>query len=116
LGDGALYVIDSDDSCPTGYTALDWNKTGPAGVSGYEMVTDAVTVPANTVRADVTVNCPTGKVALGGGGSSETLEMSKPVVASGNAVGWEAQGRRADPNSGNPLTATVWAICATVAL
>jgi len=32
--DGSLRVIDSTATCPNGYTALNWNQTGPQGPNG----------------------------------------------------------------------------------
>jgi hypothetical protein len=77
---GALIAIDSSASCPSGYTALNWNQTGPTGsagtngtngtngVSGYEIVHQQVTLPYNVGNATTfVVSCPTGKVPLAGG-------------------------------------------------
>jgi hypothetical protein len=88
---GALIAIDSAASCPSGYTALNWNQTGPQGpagadgVSGYEHSTPAF-ADAQEVATGVwaagpaTAICPTGKVVLGGGvqvdGGNTTLSTS----------------------------------------
>jgi len=69
---GALLAIDSAASCPSGYTALNWNQTGPQGsagangVSGYEVVHQQVMMTGyepSTFQLD----CPTGKQPLSGG-------------------------------------------------
>lgn len=114
LGDGALYVIDSEDECPTGFTGLDWDQTSPSGVAGYEVVTASSTATTpQSQHHSTSVDCPTGKVALGGGGSGERLETTRPVVVEGVATGWFAQVGKLDNVGGTLLTATVWAICAT---
>jgi hypothetical protein len=55
--------------CPTGWSAVAWNKTGPQGapgVSGYQVVSTPVTVAGNTFTT-VSAQCPAGDVAIGGG-------------------------------------------------
>jgi len=67
--DGTLRAIDSAATCPSGWTALNWNQTGPqgpAGVSGHEVVTVAVNVPAHE-NGQASAFCPAGKVVTGGG-------------------------------------------------
>lgn len=61
IAQGQLMIIDSTDTCPTGYTTLNWNQQGVAGISGYEIVTK---VSANWWD---TVICPTGKKVVSGG-------------------------------------------------
>lgn len=112
LSQGQLYVIDSGDSCPTGDSALNWSQ---GGISGYSVVTDSATAasfPTQTITDDV--SCPSGTDALGGGATSEILTESRPLTASGVATGWEATGRKEDPNGGYDVTVSVWAICASV--
>ena len=115
LGTGDLYVIDDAATCPSGYTALNWNQEGSPGVSGYEVVTDSYTnTSAQSQTSSVEVNCPTGKVALGGGGSgSFFIQKSQPIVSGGSAVGWDVQVHE-EGNSSDPITAYGFAICATV--
>ena len=126
-----FFVIDSADSCPSGTTSLNWNQTGPQGptgtngtdgtngtngidgVSGYEVVsgTHVDTDPQHTTSA-LTVNCPTGKVALGGGvGDGPTLNYSRPVVVDNVATGWEGQIQEVG-NQSDPIRVNVWVICA----
>jgi hypothetical protein len=99
LGSGALYVIDSEDTCPSGFTALDWDQTAPSGLQGYEVIQEPFQVdgPIGAGTIDVTVDCPSGKVALGGGGLADAtasqptsdgsgwaLTISHPAVGSGS--------------------------------
>lgn len=55
---GALIAIDSTASCPSGYTALNWNQTGPPGLAGVHIV--------EIFYGDYTgqINCPAGETAL----------------------------------------------------
>jgi hypothetical protein len=82
---GSLIAIDSAASCPSGYTALNWSQTGPAGpqgpagadgVSGHEVVIQAFSAPANQVTS-AAVACPTGKKVTGGG---YTVGSTDPAV------------------------------------
>lgn len=57
--DGSLRAIDSAATCPNGWTALNWNQTGPPGLSGVHVVTVTFT---NNLPHDIV--CPTGEVAL----------------------------------------------------
>lgn len=79
---GMLIAIDSAASCPTGYTALNWNQTGPPGpagtngtngVSGYEVETcdlsgsGSTSLCTDTSSSGVfsgTLSCPAGKTAI----------------------------------------------------
>jgi hypothetical protein len=85
---GALIAIDSAASCPSGYTALNWNQTGPVGPQGPEGpqglaatstvatriihydVSDATTcqtcLPAGLTSKE-TVACPSETHAINGG-------------------------------------------------
>jgi hypothetical protein len=91
---GMLIVIDSAASCPTGYTALNWNQAGPPGpagtngtngVSGYEVVQGSVSVPADGGIHTGTISCPSGKVVLGGGTTSDEV-TGQP---SADGTGWD---------------------------
>jgi hypothetical protein len=124
---GDLRVVDSAASCPIGYTALNWNQTGPqgpAGVSGYERVENFFPLTPGFTYSAVwsTVQCPSGKQPLGGGGMAPeepggagwAIERTRPV--NGPPDGWEIQARRIvpgpTPEGTSPLR--VYAICATV--
>lgn len=125
LAQGQLYVIDSGSTCPTGYTALNWSQQGPTGpagpagangVSGYNVVSNTVTAsnPAGST-VEAIASCPSGDVALGGGGSSEFLEVSVPVMSGADAIGWRVVGRKSNYAPGDEqISASVWAICATL--
>lgn len=135
---GALIAIDSAASCPSGYTALNWNQTGPPGpagatgsagpagadgVSGYESVTNATTIPANSPLTfqSATVMCSSGKRVLGGGGSAQTgAEANHVLVRSqaaygGGLEGWSVTYRRTLDPLTSDSTITVQALCATMA-
>lgn len=104
-GNGALYIIDSEETCPTGFTALNWNQNG---FSGYEIVTATKQVDPPTNRTSIQVDCPIGKIALGGGGSAPVIETLRPTV---NGTGWFAQGSKRQFGSSGPLNVSVWATC-----
>jgi hypothetical protein len=62
---------------------------GASGVSGYEIVSHDQNIPDGTGQYD-TVNCPTGKKAVGGGFVADdfrdlTIQMSGPTA---NGSGW----------------------------
>jgi hypothetical protein len=121
---GDLIVIDSAASCPNGYTALDWNQTGSPGISGYERVENyfPLTPGVTYVTVGVTVQCPSGKQPLGGGGMAPeessgvgwAIERTRPV--NGPPDGWEIQARRTQsgptPEGTSPVR--VYAICAVM--
>jgi len=118
IGQGALHVIDSEATCPSGFTELSFNQVGQPGVSSYEVVTNTVTVTSGSAQtATADVNCPIGKKALGGGasgGNDELVRNTEPILTGGDATGWRARVREADPNSSASIVAQVWAICAEV--
>jgi hypothetical protein len=70
---GAVIVIDSAASCPSGYTALNWNQTGPTGPpgpSGFQRVLSIQHFEASPSAVGQffgTVNCPTGMQVVGAG-------------------------------------------------
>ena len=115
LGSGALYVIDSEEECPTGYAALNWDQTAPAGVAGYEVVTFSdSTSQAQAHTVSTQVACPAGKVALGGGVNGPIAMTSRPLLDVNNlATGWYGQVQEQEWTSSNPIHIQVWAICAT---
>jgi hypothetical protein len=82
---GALIAIDSAASCPSGYTALNWNQTGPQGPAGpgasitqvvkhYDQNTPGLSPGYGHLIE--TVSCPTGTHVLNGG-----VEHAAPVNA-----------------------------------
>lgn len=96
-GKGVLGVIDSTQSCPSGYTALNWNQTGPAGatgatgpaggLSGYEVVYSSVNWVTGTTDAiapgaigQYQPLCPTGKVVTGGGYTMNNNDYSDKMI------------------------------------
>jgi hypothetical protein len=95
---------------------------GPAGISGYEVVTRTRALRVGGDQDDLTVTCPAGKVAIGGGGWTDNYKSAMgPSVPIGNGViganpatGWYVQLRSIDVlfQNGN-LTVSV--ICAVVA-
>jgi hypothetical protein len=110
LGDGALYVIDSADSCPSGYTGLNWNQTTASGIAGYEVVSHQFEIPgprsAGTYSG--TVDCPAGKVALGGGAQGATLSWPKS-----DGSGWEVVVNTPALLSGDVFTFNARVACGT---
>jgi len=74
---GNVRVIDSGagQTCPTGWTPLNWSQTGPqgpagasGGVSGYEVVRQRLAWPSEPeVPVTLSATCPAGKVAIGAG-------------------------------------------------
>lgn len=87
IGQGQLYVIDSAAACPVGYTELDWNRSG---VSGYQVYTGSVIVngPHAAGTASGTISCPAGKVALGGGWPSGTVQAEPASDGTGWTYGF----------------------------
>ena len=86
-------------------------------MSAYEIVTAVSVSDANTTKS-VTVSCPGGKRALGGGGDvgpspaspNVSLQLSGPLAG---GAGWQARASESD-NISTPWTVSVIAICATV--
>jgi len=86
--------------------------TGPAGVSGYEVVQQSTAAAASRSQA-ITVNCPAGKVVLGGGGS--TSGDSGAVVTQSYPVGSASWSLTATtPTGTSDWQLTGYAICANV--
>jgi hypothetical protein len=135
--DGSIRVIDTAKTsiCPNGYTPLNWNQTGaqgptgPAGVSGYQIVFNSFPVVVGGMNADIAVEvyCPEGKRALGGGGQIPSdrdpsvqwvLTYSRPLTFPGAptdpAIGWLMQAHRFGSTSTTSGGISAWAICATV--
>jgi hypothetical protein len=119
---GALRVIDSEagQTCGSKEAALNWNQTGPqgpAGVSGYEYVSQHFTGPWSDDPVDGVVTCPAGKRVL------EEGVMTEPT---GRAIEGLDVVRGQGPNdiiaarifvdnaAGDLAGFTVWVICAFV--
>src|SRR6266545_1470430 len=101
---GALITIDSAASCPSGYTALNWNQTGPQGPSGItetQVVGQAFTGTGANGFFSASLSCPSGTFATGGGGETQAndpndfvIQDSQPLFTSGNPpTGWRVQWR-----------------------
>jgi hypothetical protein len=81
-GGGALKVIDEGKTCPKGWKGpITWNQQGVPGqdgFSGYEIVQaqglDPVEYSVNGISRQI--NCPEGKVPVGGGGGIGALTNS----------------------------------------
>jgi hypothetical protein len=118
---GTVVVVDDTASCPSGYTTLNWNQTGPAGpagadgVSGYEVVFKRSADTPGGLLAQVNVACPSGKVAVGGG-------YSNAVTTDGTVI-WEISATTPTPSGGwvviainvapDPRAIDVSAVCVT---
>lgn len=111
LGDGALYVIDSEATCPTGFTSLDWDQAAPVGLAGYEVVGEELAIagpdPAGTDTR--TIYCPTGKVVLGG---SAGTAAGRPRA---DGTGWEFDIAHPTVSPGSTFVSNQWVTCATEA-
>ncbi len=88
-------------------------EDGEDGVSGYEVVRETTEVPANQASASDEVDCPGGKVVVGGGAlpSSDNQFARFNVAFTGpqdDNSGWQASVTRAGPG---PWTLRVQAIC-----
>lgn len=86
---------------------------GAEGVSGYEVVIDLVDIAPGQQEVDHTVNCPSGKVAMGGGFRTTTDNYSWDMYESSpDGNGWHS---RADIKTGrgemSPLN--FYAVCVT---
>jgi hypothetical protein len=66
---GAPKIIDAEAGvvCGAGKQTLTWNQQGPAGVSGRQVVA-AESASSSLDYKQLQVNCPAGKVPVGGGG------------------------------------------------
>jgi hypothetical protein len=110
LGNGSLYVIDSAASCPTGYTALNWQQTAPVGIAGYQVVSHNFSVPGprGPSTYDDTVSCPAGKVALAGGVPGAVI--SWPTT---DGTGWDFEVNTPSVEAGAFLSINARVACAT---
>jgi hypothetical protein len=121
--DGSLRVIDTDagQTCPKGYTTLDWRQNG---YSEYQIAETQHDIPANYASDKVTVAawCPSGMKPLGGGGvgpevdgGAWVLYQSAPLNNAGQPVGWYVRLLRVGPAYGSATTAFAYAVCANTA-
>lgn len=100
---GALTVIDSTASCPSGTAALNWNQTGPQGAAGPSTGGSTgldLQIILATGTTTATANCPSDHPFLFGGGGYDpglSLVISAPAglpssseAETGNTpLGWE---------------------------
>lgn len=95
---GDVKIIDSTATCSSGYTAINWNQTGPqgpAGLSSTQYVSQGASGTANPGdHVSVQKACPTGTYVTGGGGnpnspSDWSLEVSEPLLDNGVPAGWK---------------------------
>jgi hypothetical protein len=122
--DGRALIIDSADTCPNGYTALNWNQTGvqgPQGVPGPAAGWEMVQEDAGTSGGQVAVSpdCPTGKFAVSGGwhftddlsgntGATQVIHDGPETTAPTLSQAWIV---RIIVTNGGTLRG--WAVCAT---
>ena len=115
---------------PTGAKGKTGNRgpAGPAGVSGYQLITQTfsdVSVPKSEggrgLSAVETVNCPSGKKAVGGGtdlGTNEAQATAQRDIAVSldgpNAAGsgWSAQLFNGSTTEDHAIDLRIFAICA----
>jgi hypothetical protein len=125
--DGALRLVDAEagKTCKTSEQTVTWNQAGPqgpaGGVSGYEIVETSDTAPSGVVEFALSVNCPSGKKALGGGGTAEPdggvgeLVLDRSIPLSGGS-GWQIRVRQLDGTGASGFhPVSVFAVCAVVA-
>ena len=128
---GSLRVIDDAvTKCASGETSLNWRQTGerglpgepgPAGVSGYEIVTKVDNEPGSVggFFGGLGADCPAGKKVLGGGALAATdsggIQDGYQVLNSSPKAdsGWRATFSISNPLH-DPFVLTVYAICANV--
>jgi len=91
-------------------------QNGKNGVSGYKVVS-AQSLYSNTASKTLNINCPVGKVPIGGGGAttlapdSEVLAESFPTeTGNGTWHGWHVTLRNSGPSTSWSILA--WTICA----
>ena len=83
---------------------------GPAGVSGFQLVTDSATFSGNGMQT-LSVSCPAGKVALGGGMRSAALVTMSSSYPSADSTTWTVAFARSGKGRGS-YNAVVSATCA----
>lgn len=86
LGQGSLYVIDSGDTCPSGYTSLNWSQSAAPSIVTKDVV---YTPPGGSAFfTDIqTVDCPSGLHALNGGIVQTAASTAWQTAISGGATG-----------------------------
>jgi hypothetical protein len=124
--DGSMRVVAVDEQCKSKENPLSWNKQGEPGqdgVSGYEIVTNDESLENYTYSlGNLSVDCPVGKKALGGGGafvdasgnqfdSNVTQIRSSAPKADGS--GWRI-GYEMTNSPSFTMSVRVYATCATV--
>lgn len=98
--DGSVRLIDTEaaQNCKANEQPVTWNQTGPQGpagtngtngtngIAGYEVVSGTVVIVGPRPGGNVsgTISCPSGKVALGGGASSDVVS-DQPAA---DGTGW----------------------------
>jgi hypothetical protein len=90
---------------------------GPPGTSGVQQISS--TGPSNSTGPKSSqVDCPSGKRAIGGGGTllgtttNTFLSTSRPSDA---GTGWIATGRESTGGNAGSWAVQAWVVCATVA-
>lgn len=131
--DGSIRVIDSTATCPNGWTALNWNQTGPQGPVGPGfgtpyVVQNSVEVAVGGSNPDlgVDVYCPnwqSGERALSGGAAVPSdqdpnvqwvLTRSDVIEENGtnNPIGWRVGAHRFGGTSTSVGSLVAHVICA----
>ena len=119
---GAVRIIDTEApvsaTCTSKETALSWNQTGPAGEPGPAGSVSATYVRSSTSTGAAQVNCDTGDIVTGGGGSAAfaSLEAAYPYVAfsfpnppSDVPIGYRAE------SANDSAQVTAYVVCAEAA-
>lgn len=90
---------------------------GPAGTSGVQQISSSG-ASNSTASKSFQVDCPSGKRAIGGGGTltgtttNTFLSTSRPSDA---GTGWIAAGRESSAGNAGSWAVQAWVVCATVA-
>ena len=101
---------------PAGATG-EQGPQGPTGLANVEYRVSAGKSVAKNATESATVNCSSGKVALGGGAANFPSAGESRVVSSapggdnGTATGWTVQVHNEE---GTAFTTFAWAVCANV--
>lgn len=98
---------------PRGATGATGPRGAAGGLTGYQIV-QAATAAAADLRQTLQVNCPAGKVVLGGGGNPEGRDDA--AVTAGYPIGsgtWAVDAAAPAPAGAN-WNVTGYAICANV--
>lgn len=83
---------------------------GPAGVSGYVQVSGTAASLAAGVYGSASVNCPPGKVVVGGGAQNGGSQIYLTDTRPSDADTWIVYGRNVGADT---ETLKAWALCAT---